>query len=114
MTNKKYVQRRSALFAPFYRHGVDYRTETGRLYTGTLSAADDAMNTLDDATPATRRGAGSPRLAPTFFQTPTTTDTADRTSADIGDINPTFAISYTFEGPRYVTYTSPTSGFGGD
>jgi small nuclear ribonucleoprotein (snRNP)-like protein len=64
--------------------------KTGRLYTGTLSAADDAMNlTLDDVTLATHRGAGVPgsRRRSSKTQT-TTTTTADTTDTP----TPTFAI----------------------
>jgi small nuclear ribonucleoprotein (snRNP)-like protein len=64
-----------------YFTGMELTVEqkTGRLYTGTLTESDDAMNlTLDDATLATHRGSGvvgRPRQRGSA-SSPTTTESA--------------------------------------
>jgi small nuclear ribonucleoprotein (snRNP)-like protein len=61
MNNKKGETQKSlgSLLPYFIGMELTIEQKTGRLYTGTLSAADDAMNmTLDDVTLATHRGAG--------------------------------------------------------
>jgi small nuclear ribonucleoprotein (snRNP)-like protein len=83
MNNKKGTTQKTlgTLLPYFIGMELTIEQKTGRLYTGTLSAADDAMNlTLDDVTLATHRGAGVPQT--------TTTTTADTTDTP----TPTFAI----------------------
>jgi small nuclear ribonucleoprotein (snRNP)-like protein len=59
MNNKTTQKTLGSLLPYFIGMELTIEQKTGRLYTGTLSAADDAMNlTLDDVTLATHRGAG--------------------------------------------------------
>jgi small nuclear ribonucleoprotein (snRNP)-like protein len=92
MNNKKGTTQKTlgTLLPYFIGMELTIEQKTGRLYTGTLSAADDAMNlTLDDVTLATHRGAGVPgsrrRSSKTQNTTTTTADTTDTPT-------PTFAI----------------------
>jgi small nuclear ribonucleoprotein (snRNP)-like protein len=72
--NKKGPKQKSlgSLLPYFIGMELTIEQKTGRLYTGTLSAADDAMNlTLDDATLATHSGSRSssssgPLITPIF------------------------------------------------
>jgi small nuclear ribonucleoprotein (snRNP)-like protein len=72
--NKKGPKQKSlgSLLPYFIGMELTVEQKTGRLYTGTLSAADDAMNlTLDDATLATHSGSRSssssgPLITPIF------------------------------------------------
>ena len=96
MNNKKGATQKTlgSLLPYFIGMELTIEQKTGRLYTGTLSAADDAMNmTLDDVTLATHRGAGVPGSRRRSSKTPTTNTSADRTStADTDTPTPTFAI----------------------
>jgi small nuclear ribonucleoprotein (snRNP)-like protein len=107
MNNKKGATQKTlgTLLPYFIGMELTIEQKTGRLYTGTLSAADDAMNlTLDDVTLATHRGAGVPgsrrrsskTSTPTTTTTTTTTTTANTTSTSTSTadttVTPTFAI----------------------
>jgi small nuclear ribonucleoprotein (snRNP)-like protein len=97
MNNKKGATQKTlgSLLPYFIGMELTIEQKTGRLYTGTLSGADDAMNlTLDDVTLATHRGAGVPGSRRRSSKTPTTTTTtADTTSTTTTDTpTPSFAI----------------------
>jgi small nuclear ribonucleoprotein (snRNP)-like protein len=99
MANKKGQKQQSLGSLLPYFCGMELTVEqkTGRLYTGTLSAADDAMNlTLDDATLATHKGgvvdrSSRRRSSSGPFINPTTTTTAD-TETITATTTPTFAV----------------------
>jgi small nuclear ribonucleoprotein (snRNP)-like protein len=87
MNNKKGATQKSlgSLLPYFIGMELTIEQKTGRLYTGTLSAADDAMNlTLDDATLATSARRRSSSSGPLINSN--TRSTADTT------VTPTFAI----------------------
>jgi small nuclear ribonucleoprotein (snRNP)-like protein len=92
MNSKKGATQKSlgSLLPYFIGMELTIEQKTGRLYTGTLSAADDAMNlTLDDATLATHRSAGVKRSSSRgpLINSNTTTTTPTDTA-----VTPTFAI----------------------
>jgi small nuclear ribonucleoprotein (snRNP)-like protein len=89
--NKKGPKQKSlgSLLPYFIGMELTIEQKTGRLYTGTLSAADDAMNlTLDDATLATHKGAGVDRSGSRSSSGPLINSTTDTTAT----ITPIFAI----------------------
>jgi small nuclear ribonucleoprotein (snRNP)-like protein len=93
--NKKGPKQKSlgSLLPYFIGMELTIEQKTGRLYTGTLSAADDAMNlTLDDATLATHRGSGSRSSSSSgpLINPSTTTTTTDTPAAPTS--TPIFAI----------------------